>query len=156
MPTATQSSVSSSGSASAFRAQGDGGGRATSAAYALRGSGGLSATRSQPVTPPVVAPPRAVPVPAPRARSQTRLLLVMTLAAFVTVVTGLIYLSGHARITQEGYRRARLKAQLRQAQELSQQWRQRQAVVNTPASIEARALALGMIRADDKQTVTLP
>jgi hypothetical protein len=79
----------------------------------------------------------------------------MTLAATVTVVLGLAYLSGYAQVAHEGYRRARLRDALRRERDLSEQWEQRRTLHNTSAYIEHRARALGMVRADDKLTVTI-
>src|SRR5438105_221395 len=65
--------------------------------------------------------PRPTPVPAVRRRSrvQTAWLLMM-----LVVSCGLVYLSGYARVTAEGYRRAKLMTALRQEREKTQQWRQ--------------------------------
>lgn len=93
--------------------------------------------------------------PARRTQAQTVWFVFMVVAAFWCVVTGLVFLSGHAQVTREGYRRAQLRTALRRERDLAQQWRQRDAYARTPLSIEQKARDLGMIRADDRFTVTV-
>lgn len=111
------------------------------------------------VTAPTPTPAQKTqPTPVARPRQQTFqniALLLMLLAASMAVGAGLAYLSGYARLTAEGYRHVKLQAQLRQAQELARQWQKTKSLVNTPREIETRALAAGMVRPDDKETVTI-
>ena len=77
------------------------------------------------------------------------------IASIASVTLGLAYLSACASVTNEGYRKARLRTMLQQEQEKAQSLRELRGHVMTPAKIEERAKAHGMIRADDKQAITL-
>lgn len=147
MPTATQTR------ASAFREEAV----RTRSAVAQPGStpaGFLH--RARVASPAPTLQPRETPVARPRQQTfQNVVLLLMLLVACMAVGAGLAYLSGYARLTQEGYRRVKLQAQLRQAQELARQWQKTKSLVNTPREIEQRALAAGMIRPDERETVTI-
>jgi hypothetical protein len=68
---------------------------------------------------------------------------------------GLAYLYGHALVTKEGYRRVQIGAMLRQQRELAQQWKHRQALIQSPREIEQKAQTLGMALADEQGTVTV-
>ena len=79
----------------------------------------------------------------------------MVLTAVVLVGVGLAYLAFCAQVTQEGYRRVQLKAALQRERDLATRWMQQKAQLGTPAFIERKVKDLGMVRADDKQTVTI-
>ena len=106
---------------------------------------------------PAPAPAQSVPVSRPRARrpEQTAWMLLMVFAAFATVIIGLAYIYGYALVTKEGYRRARLKTMLRQEREMAQQWKQQLALTHTPTLIEHKARLNGMVRPDEKWTLTV-
>ncbi len=137
-------------------------------ATAFRSSPSGYAVRAQPALDPRREPltPRTTPGQRRRAgkasavqsrqRGQNMAMIMMVVTAAVIVTIGLAYLSGYARLTQEGYHRAKLKGMLRQERELAQQWRQRQALITAPASIEQKAITIGMVRCDDRKTVTVP
>ena len=91
----------------------------------------------------------------PRLRLQTARLALMTVSATVLFLLGMAYLSGHAQVTREGYRRVQLLAALQRERDLAHQWEQKKTLLNTSAYIEHRARGLGMRRADDQQTLTV-
>ncbi len=107
--------------------------------------------------PPTTTPARPVPAARPKSRQQmqTAWLLVMVCAAFASVVVGLAYIYGYALVTKEGYRRAQLKSALRQEREMAQQLKQELALTHTPLIIDRKARSIGMVRANDQQTVTV-
>lgn len=104
---------------------------------------------------PVQPRPTNTPAVRPKPRVQTGKLLGMTLLASLAMAAGMGYLNLRAQVAREGFRRVTLQKALRREQEQAQIWKQQQAMVNTPTLIEQKARALGMIRADDKQTVTI-
>lgn len=100
-------------------------------------------------------PPAAAKAIRSRQHVQFAWIGLILIAAMASVGLGLAYLSAYASITNEGYRKARLKAMLQQEQEKAQSLRELRGHVMTPAKIEERAKAHGMIRADDNQAITL-
>lgn len=96
-----------------------------------------------------------VPAVQTRQRGQNAAMLMMVITAAVIVTMGLAYLSGYARLTQEGYQRAKLKGMLRQQREMAQQWRQRQALMTSPVTIEQKAVRIGMVPCNDQKTITV-
>lgn len=101
------------------------------------------------------ASPRPVPLAPPRQRVQTRWLMALVVVALIVVSVGMLYLSGHAQVTQEGYRRTKLLNAIKREREAQQQWRQRKALMNTPAYIGKQALGLDMVPAEESQRVTV-
>jgi hypothetical protein len=82
-------------------------------------------------------------------------MFLMVFAAFAAFLVGMAYIYGYALVTKEGYRRAHLKTMLRQEREMAQQYKQQLALTHTPMFIEKQAHSLGMMRPDDKQTLTV-
>ena len=122
-------------------------------------SGAIALPNRRPVLPAPAPPARSQPVPAPRPRPRHAIqlfwLFALVLLAMLVVSAGMMYLSGHAQVTQEGYRRTKLMGMLKQAREKQQQTKQMRALVYTPAHIEQKARALGMVPAEEKQMVTV-
>ena len=81
----------------------------------------------------------------PRHGAQNRALYLLVVMALLTVSGGMIYLSGYAQMTRENYRHVKLQRVLKQEQELQRRLQQRQAIECSPASIESKARALGMV-----------
>ncbi len=113
---------------------------------------------------PLVMPaPQTMPLPktpalTPAIRKSNRIqiawYLFMLLSAASVVGLGVLYLSGHARVTAEGYRRVKLLGQLKQEQARAQRLRELGAAAYTPESIETGAKAIGLARPGDKGMVT--
>lgn len=122
-------------------------------------SGAVALPNRRPMLPAPAPPAQSRPVPVsrprPRHAAQTRWLFVLVILAMLVVSAGMIYLSGHAQVTQEGYRRTKLLSMLKQAREKQQQAKQMKALVYTPAHIEQKARALGMVPTEEKQMVTV-
>ncbi len=122
---------------------------------------GSRATNSIPLlapSPAVLPTAPAPPQPAsarPRHSAQNRALYLLVIMALLTVSTGMIYLSGYAQMTREKYRSIKLQGLLKQERDMQHRLQQRQAIECSPASIENKARALGMIPADDKQVITV-
>ena len=109
-----------------------------------------------PTAPLPSAPVKTQPAPArPRPGSQNRALYLLVMMALLTVSGGMIYLSGYAQMTRENYRHVKLQRVLKQERDMQHRLQQRQAIECSPASIESKARALGMIPADDKQVITV-
>lgn len=123
--------------------------------------GGSRATNSIPLPAllPAVPPTApASPQPAsarPRHGAQNRALYLLVILALLTVSAGMIYLSGYAQMTREKYRSIKLQGFLKQERDMQHRLQQRQAIECSPASIESKARALGMIPTDDKQVITV-
>jgi hypothetical protein len=81
--------------------------------------------------------------------------LLILVSALVALGVGLSYLSAHARMTAEGYRRDKLTRLRKNQREKVRQLKQQLAIANTTATIEQEARKLGMIRADEQQTIFL-
>lgn len=109
---------------------------------------------AQPGTPAEKPKRHAAGSPA-RPRMQTAWFAFMLTAGMVVTMIGLFYLSGHASVTREGYRRAKLVGRLRQEQARRQTLDALKARAAAPGTIEAKARALHMIRAADDNTLTV-
>ena len=108
--------------------------RDTTAAHARRAASVGASPRvglAQP-RPPAEAPKRRASGSPARPRMGTAWFAFMLTAGMVVTMIGLFYLSGHASVTREGYRRARLVSRLRQEQARRQ----------TLDALKARAAAL--------------
>ena len=107
---------------------------------------------------PQLAPLPKAPVLTPQVRATNRVQLgwyaVMLLTAAFAIGLGVLYLSGHARVTAEGYRRVKLLGQLRQEKARAQQMRELSAAAYTPESVESGAKTMGLTRPGDKEMVT--
>ena len=117
----------------------------------------VTAVRAAPAYPaPIPQRPPAVAVPKVRTRSgvQTGVSLLLLLIALCAVAFGILYLSGHARVTAEGYRRVKLLAQLKQEQARAQSLREQSAAAMTPDVVEAGAKTIGLTRPGDKEMMT--
>ncbi len=77
-------------------------------------------------------------------------------AVLIVFAIAVYYLSGYAQLSTEGIRASKLSSQLKQEQSMAAFWKQQQALMTTPGSIEKRANTIGMLPADEKQTITLP
>src|SRR5207248_3045427 len=66
--------------------------------------------------------PTQAPVIAPRLRRRVNVAwsALIVFAAILVLIAGMTYLSGYARLTHEGYRRAQLKNLLRQERDVAQ------------------------------------
>ena len=120
-------------------------------------SGAAALPNRRLVSPAPALPPHERPVPSPRPRRAAQmpwLVALVIIAAFV-VGAGMVYLSGHAQVTAEGYRHNRLMGMLKQAREKQKQSQQLKALAYTQSHIEHKARALGMVPADEKQIVTV-
>ncbi len=96
------------------------------------------------------------PVAAPgRSRAETMKLSLMVCCAGFCTIAGFAYLSCYVMMTNEAYRHARLSSMYWQETQKSQHLRHQQTVANAPAVIEAQATNLGMVRPDEKQTITI-
>ena len=104
----------------------------------------------------IPAPKTPVLTPGVRAKNRVQIgwYVVMLLSAAFAIGFGTLYLSGHARVTAEGYRRVKLLAQLKQEQARAQRMRELNAAAYTPETIETGAKAMGMTRPGDKDMVT--
>jgi hypothetical protein len=118
--------------------------------------GAQAAYAARPATQPQQEAPSAAKAVRPRHQVQAAWITLILVAAIGSVTLGLAYLSACASVTREGYRKARLKTMLRQEREKAQYWRELRGQVMTPASIEQRAKVHGLLRADEKNTVSLP
>jgi hypothetical protein len=126
-------------------------------AYELRGQSLMRAERVPATVPPAVPThrPTSKPAPQPKLRVDSAWIVFLLLASSIAFAIGLAYLWGHALEVKEGYRRVQLQRLLQHEREMDQQWRHLQAILSTPAHIEARAQARGMLRADDRKTITV-
>ena len=104
----------------------------------------------------IPAPKAPVITPGVRAKNRVQFgwYVVMLLSAAFAIGVGVLYLSGHARVTAEGYRRVKLMAQLKQEQARSQRLRELSASAYTPESIESGAKTMGLTRPGDKDMMT--
>lgn len=128
----------------------------TSACYAARASAGMSHQHlgrryPQPRKQRRHAVPSQHRPLSRRLRSQIATVGLLLACASGLCLMGLAYLYGHALVTKEGYRRVQVGAMLRQQRELAQQWKHRQALIQSPREIEQKAQTLGM--ADRKSVV---
>ncbi len=119
------------------------------------GAAALPNRRPLPIPPTAPARPQAIPASRPRHAAQTGWLLALVGVALLVVIAGMVYLSGYAQVTQEGYRHTKLIGQLKQETEKQQQAKQLKAIAYTAAHIEHKARALGMVAAEEKQMVTV-
>ena len=107
----------------------------------------------------VPAPPRPLPVPTTkrRARSnvQGRQIAFLVMLAMLVLSAGVVYLSGYARMTAEGYRRVKVMHELRQEQVKAQQLRELRGTRATSETIDKWALHHNMVRPGEKETVTV-
>lgn len=107
---------------------------------------------------PQLAPQPKAPVLTPQVRAKNRVQLgwyaVMLLAAACAIGFGVLYLSGHARVTAEGYRRVKLLGLLKQEQARAQRMRELSASAYTPETVESGAKTMGLTRPGDKEMVT--
>lgn len=90
-----------------------------------------------------------------RPRIQTAWIGLILIVSTMTFAGGMAYLYGHALVTREGYRKAELRQELRREREVAQQWKHRQALMQTPGLIEAKARELGMVPAADSALITI-
>lgn len=130
----------------------------TSLPYSARGTFG-NALAAHPKRAP--APPSA-PKRASRTGLETRRHLhrSMLLCAMMSILGGSLmsftFLLGHILVAQEGARSADIQRRLQQAHDMTQVWKDRQARRYTATAINQKAADLGMVRASEKETVTLP
>ena len=103
---------------------------------------------------PIPKTPALTPHIRAKNRAQLGWYLLMLLSAACAIGIGVLYLSGHARVTAEGYRRVKLLSQLKQEQARAQRMRELSAAAYTPESVEMGARAMGLTRPGDKEMVT--
>jgi len=89
-----------------------------------------------------------------RQAERMRVTLMLAACGFF-VIAGVAYLSGYARLTYEGYRRASLGSMLSNQMALAHQWRHNRAITLTASNIEAQAKGAGMVPADDSKVVNV-
>lgn len=104
-----------------------------------------------------VPAPETLPAPAmrPRFTAQTLRMAKVGLVALVAVSLGLAYLACCARVTREGYRKANLLNQVKDAREVAQRWRHQRALIYTPTTVETKASLQNMVRTDERETVVI-
>ena len=126
---------------------------------------GISSTVGRTYAPPLTTRPTTTPPtearPTTKIKSKTaprvemHKLVLMSLVAALAVACGLVYFAGHAQVAQEGYRRVKLQHLLTQEQEQAKQWKQRLDLTHNSGEIQKKALAINMVRPNEKQTLAV-
>ena len=119
----------------------------------VNGSVSTSVPRLTPQPSP--APRPAAPSARPHRVPEMVQMIPMTVGAVVTVMMGIAYLQCCARTTREAYRRASLMQEARQERAIAVRMRQIQAQTANPRAVEQLAAGMGMVPANESQSITI-